>query len=164
MRYHVPDPAPYARPFPAPAPQRKRRIWPWLLAGALAFGACMAGGLALLGAAAAEPDGQIVRHTVAPAVQSPPTADGKGGKATRRPAAAVKLGSGDHERVAAGTYVTDAPADTFGCVWQRVTKLDHEPSSFIAGDIVGAGEHGQLIVKADDGGLLLDGPCTWVKK
>lgn len=143
-------------------PARRPRRWPWVLVAVFA----VVGLLCTLGRMGSSgSDKTDTRSSAAAAAAgvepiSPPAATG----GPRHKAAA--LSDGDHADVAPGTYVTTAPTDGLGlgCTWQRVSALDHDAKSFIAGDIVAAGSPGILVVKASDAGLFLSGGCTWRRK
>lgn len=158
---HNPVPPPYAplgdgQQYPSPVYPRKRRVWP-ILIGALAVGlaACFIG-LFVFGGLAAHEAAKDLSST--PATIEPPASSG----GTRK--APATLANGDHEDVKAGTYSTTAPADGFGCTWERVSSMDNEPDSFITGDVVPAGGTGIMVVKSTDAGVRLSGGCTWKRK
>lgn len=148
--------------YPQDPQPRKRSVWRWLapvLITLAVLAVCGIGVSAINHDDAARPPAAAVapaaRVKVPPATIPAPTRTG---------GAAVRLKAGDHAHVKAGTYTTDAPADAILCTWQRVRSLDHESESFIAGDVVSAGTTAEIVVKASDGGLLLDGPCVWTRK
>jgi hypothetical protein len=145
--------------FAAP-PKRKRRLWPWLLAAAVAL-LCGIGGLAVAAGNAAKPvtakavdiAAAASSRATAPAAKTPAKAPAK--------AEAVTVGAGSWEvgsEVKPGTYTTTAQDY---CYWARLKGFDGDLDSIIANGNLDAGQRGRITVKAGDKGLELTGDCTW---
>jgi hypothetical protein len=140
-----------------PAPQRKRRVWPWI---ALALV-----GLCLLGIVVSAVGGRNHATTgVTPTAttKAKPAASSTTAKAATK-AAAVTFGEGSWEvgsEIKPGTYTTTAGDDAY-CYWARLKSFDGELGAVIANGNLDPGGRGRIVVKKSDKGLELTGGCTW---
>lgn len=151
---------------PAKPPVSRARQIGWRIAGALLLVlACLVGlivGNGTADAPTAHTAGRV--PTVSPA---PPATHAPVVKATPHPAGpATRFGDGTWQvgkDIAAGTYSTTVPGDTFACYWARQKSATGDLSDIIANDNVPAGAHATFTVKRSDVFVTSTGCGTWVR-
>jgi hypothetical protein len=151
----------YKMDVPA-APQRKRRLLPWLLIGSGVLMLALCAGLVAVVAAGGGGSAPATSTSTMPA---PAKTGGVAKKAA--PPAPATIGDGTFEvgsEVKAGIYTTTAPDSVIGCYWARLRDFDDGLNSIIANDMLTPGAKGRITVKATDAGVKFSGGCRWAKR